>query len=78
MSKSQYFDGDVKFSFVVNKVVPGLHIDFNCNGGKIHKYLINGVEVTEDLSTIWNDTHLLMLTKYLKEGENSVHITYTR
>jgi hypothetical protein len=57
------FDGEVSFDFELSEVVQGLHLDFNGKG--ITTYFLNAKEVTEDIGTLWNLTHLLMPSKYL-------------
>ena len=56
--------GNVKFDFELDEVVSGLHLDFN--GQDIHCFKINGTKISEELDTLWNGTHLVMPTKYLK------------
>jgi aminopeptidase N len=68
------FTGNVKFNFELSKVVTGLHLDFN--GQDIHCFKINDSKVREDIATLWNGTHLLMPSNYLKEGTNSIDIDF--
>jgi hypothetical protein len=56
--------GNVQFDFELDEVVSGLHLDFN--GQDIHCFKINGTKVNEEVDTLWNGTHLVMPTKYLK------------
>ena len=62
-------------SFEVTEVVGGLHLDYD--GTQIDSYEINGEAVTEELLLIWNEKHLVMPEKYLKQGTNTVVIQYT-